>query len=165
MDTTFPDKQDNWILPVRPATASSSTVPNFEVYGPLRVNREGVRNYMKHRGTLNIGNWAIEGRRTSSVFAQPGVEPRNAFIAPPPKVLGSEAMRNYKRSVSSTPNLLGGVVNGPHPHHNMRVKREGQANYNKAHNTQMKPLLESYGKLSVLPQPAPHTNGKVSFQI
>ena len=164
MDVNFPTQAGNWVLQSQRQVAPS-TVPNYEDHGPLRVNHEGVQNYLKHRGTLNIGGWAMEGRRIPPPLStEPFVKQQQyAFQAPPPKVLGPEAIRNYEKSRSSTPNLIGGVLDAPYSHHHHRVKREGVENYEKAHNSQMKNLLQNYGKLPISPKPLPHTQGEVNF--
>lgn len=161
MVDTLSSESGNWILPSQPPTFSS-TLPNYGESLPGRVNREGVKNYVRNRGTLNLGDWATEGRRraTSAVAQSINAEP-NAFQAPPPKVLGDDALRNYTKSRTSTPNLIGGVLDAPNPHHRFRVKKAARANYDKNQNSQMKSLLESYGKLPLPPQPAPHTQGEV----
>src|SRR5579871_921126 len=114
MVITLSSESANWVLPSYPVTLTS-TLPNYEQSLPNRVNREGVTNYVKHRGTLNIGDWAVEGRRmsTSSILSQPTVQDKNIFQAPPPKVLGPDAMRNYQRNRSSTPNLIYGNLDPP----------------------------------------------------
>ncbi len=159
MVTNLSSESANWILPSR-STTLSTTLPNYEQSLPVRVNREGVQNYVKSQGTLNIGNWATEGRRmsTSSITRE-----QSALIAPPPKVIGSDAMRNYTRNTSSTPNLIAGNLDPPNPHHRLRVKKEARANYDKNRNSQMKALIHNYGKLPLPTQPAPHTQGEVNF--
>ena len=163
MLATLSSESANWILPSQPTTLAS-TVTNYEESVPVRVNREGVKNYVKNRGTLNIGDWAIEGRRTStSTVTQPIIKERNAPVAPPPKVIGPDAMRNYTRSRSSTPNLIYGNLESPRPHHHSRVKKAGLANYEKNNKSQMKVLFENYGKLPLPPPPVPHTKGEVNL--
>jgi hypothetical protein len=159
MTTTLSSESANRILPSR-STTLSSILPNYEESLPARVNREGVQNYVKSRGTLNIGDWATEGRRmlTSSITREQSV-----VIARPPKVLGPDAIRNYTRNRSSTPNLIYGNLDPPNPHHRFRVKKEARDNYNKNHNSQMKALFQSYGKLPLPTQPAPRTQGEVNF--
>jgi len=163
MVTTLSSGSANWILPSRPTT-STSTLPNYEESLPIRVNREGVQNYVKNRGTFNIGNWATEGRRMStSTVTQPIIHEQNVLEISPPKVIGSDAMRNYTRSRSSTPNLIYGDLDPPNPHHQLRVKKEGRANYEKNHHTQMKGLFENYGKLPLPTPTLPRTQGEVNF--
>lgn len=166
MMDALPSARGNWTLPSHPVTLTS-TLPNYEESLPLRVNRDGVKNYLKNRGTLTLGDWQTESRRTSISAAAGQRLPSEhyAFVAPPPKVLGHDALRNYTRSRSSAPNLIGGVVDPPHPHHNHRVKPEAQANYNRNHNTQMKVLMEKYGKLEPPEPPRPHTQGQVNISI
>jgi len=168
MTTTLPSESANWVLPSHPTTFKS-TLPNYEESLPMHVRREGAGNYLKSRGTLNIGDWAIEGKRrpTSAVVEQQPTTTTAKYIleAPAPKVIGDDAMRNYIKNRSSTPNLIYGNLAPPNPHHNLRVKREGRQNYEKNHNSQMKALLHNYGKLP-LPSPrAPHTQGDVNFSI
>ena len=165
MMDAFPTETGNWTLPSYPVTLTS-TLPNYEEALPARVNRDGVKNYLRNRGTLNFAEWGADGRRSSvSAAGQPLPSDRNAFVAPPPKVLGHDALRNYTRSRSTTPNLLGGVLYPPHSHHNFRVKKEGQANYNRNQKTQMKDLMENYGKFARPEPPLPHTQGAVSLSI
>lgn len=158
MADTYLLDEANWVLPSQPTTFAS-TLPNYEQSLPVRVNREGVTNYIKNRGTLNLGDWATEGRRMStSTTPVP-----NVLEAPPPKVLGPDALQNYIKSRSSTPNLIYSNLEPPNPHHRLRVKKEGRDNYNKNHHSQMKSLLESYGKLPLPEQTQPHTQGEVNF--
>lgn len=145
----------NWVLPSN-SVNFTSTLPNYEEAPPFRVNREGVKNYMKNRGSLNIGDWAIEGRRMSTTVLN-----NQDTTLSQPKVLGPDALRNYTKSRCTTPNLIYGNVQPPDPHHGLRVKREGRANYEKNHNSQIKTLLDSYGKLPLPTRTAPHTQGKV----
>lgn len=163
MVTAFPLDSSNWVLPSHQPTLSS-TLPDYEGSLPVRVNREGITNYIKNRGSLNLGDWATEGRRMS---ISSGTEPRtpvpNPLEPPPPKVLGPDAMRNYIKSRSSTPNLLYGNLTGPNPHNHFRVKKEGRANYDKNQHSQMKVLLENYGKLPLPSPKRPHTQGEVNF--
>jgi hypothetical protein len=166
MVTNLSSESANWILPSYP-TRSTPTLPDYEQTLPNRVNREGVQNYVKSRGSLNIGDWATEGRRMSistSTSTQPTVQERNVLEAPPPKVLGPDALRNYTKSRSSTPNLIYGDLQPPDPHHQLRVKREGRANYDKNRHTEMKTLFHNYGKLPLPTQPVPHTQGEVNFR-
>ena len=165
MVTTLSSESANWILPSQPITIAS-TIPNYDESLPIRVNRDGISNYIKHRGTLNIGDWAIEGKRIpEGPYAEPRVEQRNYFAAPPPKVLGYEAMQNYTRSRSSTPYLIHGDLDPPNPHHQARVKQEGRENYDKNQASQMRAMFQNYGKSPLTPQPAPNTHGEVNFQI
>jgi hypothetical protein len=160
---TLPLESTNWVLPTQPTTFTS-TLPNYEQTLPIRVNREGVKNYLKHRGTLNIGDWATEGKRTPRLtIAQPIIYGQNIFEGPPPKVLGADAIRNYVRSRSSTPNLIYDNVDPPREHHQMRVKKEGRANYEKNQNSQSKFLMDNYGKLSIPTLPKPNTMGEVNI--
>ena len=165
MASTLSSEYNNWILPSQPVVIAS-TLPNYEESLPIRVNREGVANYIKHRGTLNIGDWATEGKRLSTPASmEPTVEQRNYFAAPPPKVLGPEAMQNYTRSRSSTPYLIYSNLDPPNPHNQVRVKREGRENYDKNQATQMKAMFQNYGKSPLPPQPTPNTQGEVNFEI
>jgi hypothetical protein len=152
----------NWILPSYPTTVAS-TMPNYEDAPPFRVHQEGVKNYMKNRGTLNIGDWAVEGRRASRMGSMTQNEPTNTTILTQPKVVGPDALRNYSRSRSSTPNLIHGTLQPPDSHHHhLRVRREGQANYERNHDSQLKSLLHNYGKLPRSSRPMPHAQGEVS---
>ncbi|CAF1313219.1 unnamed protein product [Adineta steineri] len=162
MTTTLSSESANWILPSYPRTFTS-TLPNYEEAPPFRVNHEGVKNYVKNRGSLNIGDWAIEGRRMSTTATILSDNQQSNLVQP--KVLGSEALRNYNKSRCSTPNLIYGDVQPPDSHHGMRVKREGQANYNKNHDSQVKTLQENYGKLPLPRQPAPHIQGEVATNL
>ena len=112
---------------------------------------------MKNRGSLNIGDWAIEGRRMSTT-AMP-VQEESSLAQP--KVLGPDALRNYMKSRSSTPNLIHGDLHPPNSHNGMRVKREARANYEKSHHSQTKALFENYGKLPLSTPKGPHTQGEV----
>ena len=166
MVTTVPSNSEPWILP-NYQRRLSSTLPNYEQSVPMRVNREGVQNYIRNRGTLNFGDWATEGRRvsiSSASVTESTTTVQNVLAVPPPKVIGPDAMRNYIQSRTSTPNLIHGDLAPPNPHHHHRVKREGRANYNKNQNSQMKQLLENYGKLPVPTQPLPHTQGEVNLR-
>ena len=152
-----------WILPSNPITPTPSS-PTYEQALPFRVNQEGVKNYMKNRGSLNIGEWAIEGQRPSSSsvsHASPIEEPYGTQ----PKVIGPDAMRNYSRSRNSTPNLIYGALETANAHSQMRVKQEGLANYERNHNSDVKGLLQNYGKMPLLQQPIPHTQGEVIYLI
>jgi hypothetical protein len=156
MSTTLSSKSANWIVPSNPATFES-TIPNYEEAPPFRVNQEGVKNYIKNRGSLNIGDWAIEGRRMSTTTL-----PINQEINPlQPKVLGPDALRNYTKSRCSTPNLIYGNIEPLDSRNGMRVKKEGRANYEKNHNSELKNLLQNYGKSPLEAQPVPHTQGEV----
>lgn len=165
MVETWPTERENWTLPSYPVTIAS-TLPNYEESLPIRVNREGVQNYLRNRGSLTLGDWSMEGRRRSvSSARQPLPSDRPAFVAPPPKVLGADALRNYTRSRSSAPNLIGGVIDPPHPHHQYRVKPEAQKNYDRNQRTQMKVLMENYGKLTIPDPPPPHIQGQVNLSV
>lgn len=165
MVETWPSDGGNWTLPSYPVTIAS-TLPNYEDSLPLRVNREGVQNYMKNRGTLQLGDQPLDYRRSSVSSARtPMRSDRFAFVAPPPKVLGADALRNYTRSRSSAPNLIGGVVEPPHPHHQFRVKPEAQKNYERNQRTQMKVLMENYGKLTPPDPPPLHIKGEVNIPL
>jgi hypothetical protein len=133
--------------------SSNPTTLNYEEALPFRVNGEGVKNYIKNRGSLNIGNWAIEGRKIPTINQESNL--------PQPKVFGPDALRNYTKSRCTTPNLLYGNIQTSDSHHGMRVKREGRANYEKNQNSQMKSLLENYGKPPLSTPPVPHTQGEV----
>ncbi|CAF0781639.1 unnamed protein product [Adineta ricciae] len=166
MEPDLSSESANWVLPSQPVTFTS-VLPTYEDNLPHRVNREGIRNYIKSRGTLNIGDWAIEGRRpaTPRVTNEANVQERNALEAPGPKVIGPDALRNYTRNRSSTPNLIYGNLQPPDPHHQLRVKREGRVNYEKNLSTQMKSLFHNYGKLPLLDQPVPHTQGELATNL
>jgi hypothetical protein len=155
-------ESSNWILPSH-STTLMSTVPNYEEALPFRVNQEGVKNYMKNRGSLNIGDWAIEGQRMSNARANVSVD--QEMYAGQPKVLGPDALRNYTKGRTTTPNLIYGNLQAPDPHHRMRVKREGMANYERGQSSQMKNLLENYGKLPPSMASVPHTQGEVNINV
>jgi len=157
MTKTLSSESANWILPSHPATFTS-TIPNYEESLPFRVNREGAKNYVKNRGSLNIGDWAIEGRRMSTTTLPINQESN----LQQPKVLGADALRNYTKSRCSTPNLISGILQPPDSPQVLRVKREGRANYEKSHHSQTKTLLENYGKLPLSTPKAPHTQGEVN---
>ncbi|CAF1969463.1 unnamed protein product [Rotaria magnacalcarata] len=163
MTRNLSSQSANWI-PTSYATTFSSTIPNFEEATPYRVNPEGVKNYVKNRGSLNIGDWAIEGNRMSTTSATPLSTEQESNL-PQPKVLGPDALRNYTKSRCSTPNLIYGNIQPPDPLYGMRVKKEGRANYEKNHNTEMKTLLESYGKLSLPIHSVPHTQGELATSL
>lgn len=148
----------NWILPSYP-TAETPTASGYDEGLPFRVNQEGVKNYLRNRGSLNIGEWAVESRRPPSAKSTAPIE-QEVYLAQP-KVLGPDALRNYTKSRTTTPNLIYGTLQAPDPHHQIRVRREGLANYEKNHNSQMKGLLENYGKSPLPAQPGPHTQGQV----
>lgn len=153
----------NWILPSHQKTFASA-LPDYEEELPFRVNREGVQNYLKNRGSLNIGDWAIEGRRTSTTTAAATTVANDpASLIPAPKVLGPDALRNYTRSRSTTPDLINGRLQPPDSRGAMRVKKEGLANYEKSNYSQTKDLMQHYGKLSQPRQPVPHTQGQVNI--
>lgn len=152
----------NWVTANQPDTFTS-TLPTYAESLPMHVKREGVQNYIKNRGSLNLGDWAIEGRRSATPRMGRGEREPFDGQAIPAKVKGPEAIRNYMRSVSSTPNLLHGTLQPPNPHHGVRVRPEGQANYIQDHDSRVKILLESYGKDIPTPVPTrPHTQGEVS---
>lgn len=157
MTSGLSSESANWILPSYP-TSVTPTVPNYDEALPFRVNNEGVKNYVKNRGTLNIGDWAIEGRRSSISSSSTTID---SHSQQQPKVLGPDAFRNYTRSRSSTPNLIYGTLQPPDPHHQLRVKKEGLANYERNHNSEMKGLLQNYGRMPLPSQPVPHTQGEV----
>ena len=158
MTKTLSSESANWILPSNP-TSLTSTSPKYEEAPPYRVHREGVKNYLRNRGTLNIGEWAIEGKRTTKTPLPADEE----IIAPQPKVLGPDALRNYTRSRCSTPNLIHGYVQPTDSEHGMRVRREGRANYERNHHSQTQALLQNYGKLPLPTPPGPHTQGQVNI--
>lgn len=160
MTKALSSESANWILPSNPTTFTS-TLPNYEEAPPFRVNQEGVKNYIKNRGSLNIGDWAIEGRRMSTTTLPVNQE----TTLYQPKVLGPDALKNYTKSRCTTPNLIYGNMSAPDPHHGMRVKREGRANYEKNHNSEMKTLLSSYGKLPLPTPTVPHTQGEVNYSL
>ncbi|CAF0946536.1 unnamed protein product [Adineta ricciae] len=160
MTTGLSAESANWILPSHPTTFVS-TLPNYEEAPPFRVNREGVKNYMKNRGSLNIGDWAIEGRRMSTTAVP--VQEESSLVQP--KVLGPDALRNYMKSRSSTPNLIHGDLQPPNSHNGMRVKREARANYEKSHHSQTKALFENYGKLPLSTPKGPHTQGELATNL
>ncbi|CAF2788595.1 unnamed protein product [Rotaria sp. Silwood2] len=165
MTTTLSPESANWILPSVPSTLIS-TIPNDKESLPFHVNREGVANYIRNRGTLNFSEWAAQGRRiTTSTDIESIVQQRNSFPVPPPKVIGPDATRNYIRSRTSTPNLIYGNLDPPNPHHHCRVKNEGRANYDRNQHSQMKTLLENYGKLPLPAQPIPHTQGEIATNL
>lgn len=160
---TLPWESGNWLLPTQ-STTLSSTLPNYEEALPIRVNREGMKNYLKHRGSLNLGDWATEGKRTPKpTLAQPIIYGQNVFEGPPPKVLGADAVRNYVKSRSSTPDLIGGVVDGPRDHHKMRVKKEARDNYARNQHSESKFLMQNYGKLPIPTLPTSNTVGEVNI--
>jgi hypothetical protein len=162
---TLPWDTTNWLLPNQPTTITS-TLPNYEEALPVRVNHEGMQNYLKNRGSLNLGVWATEGKRTPiPTISKPIIAGQNVFNVPPPKVLGNDAIRNYVRSRSSTPNLIYDNADPPREHHQMRVKKEARANYEKNQNSQSKFLMDNYGKLPIPTLPAPHTMGQVNISI
>lgn len=158
MHATLSSESADWVVPSYP-TMSTAALPNFEESLPNRVNKESVNNYVRNRGTLNLGDWAIEARKRSSSAAM-----QNENSAPPRRVMGADAERNCVRGRSSTPNLIYGNLDPPNPHHRHRVKREAQANYEKNQQTQMKSLLDKYGKLPLPAKPEPHTQGEVNFK-
>ncbi|UJR35193.1 hypothetical protein I4U23_027960 [Adineta vaga] len=166
MEQNLSSESADWVLPSYPTTFIS-TLPNYEESLPHRVNRDGIKNYVKSRGTLNIGDWAIEGRRTATprMTSETIIHERNGLEALPPKVIGPDALRNYTKSRSSTPNLIYGNLQPPDPHHQLRVKREGRANYEKNRSTEMKTLFHNYGKLPVPSQPLPHTQGELATNL
>lgn len=159
MTTGLYSESENWILPANPKTFGS-TLPNYEEAPPFRVNREGAKNYVKNQGSLNIGDWAIEGRRVSTTVSNP-----QEINQPQPKVFGPDALRNYTKSRCTTPNLIYGNVQTPDSHHGLRVKQEGRANYERNHSSEMKNLLENYGKLPLPAPTVPHTQGEVKIFI
>ncbi|UJR10634.1 hypothetical protein I4U23_014831 [Adineta vaga] len=163
MTTGLSSESANWILPSHPSTFTS-TIPNYEEAPPFRVNREGVKNYMKNRGSLNIGDWAIEGRRMSTTTTNALPNDQESILLQP-KVLGPDALRNYTKSRSSTPNLIYGDLQPPNSHQGMRVKREGRANYEKSHHSQTKTLFENYGKLPLPTPKGPHTQGELATNL
>ncbi|CAF4634279.1 unnamed protein product, partial [Rotaria socialis] len=167
MTTILSSESANWLLP-SDSTALKTTLPNYEESLPNRVNKEGISNYIKNRGTLCFGESATDGRRMSvstSTLTQPINSRRDSISTPSPKVLGFEATRNYTRDRTSTPNLIYGNLDPPNPHHQLRVKREGRANYEKNQNSQMKSLLENYGKLPLPSQRIPHTQGEIATNL
>ena len=158
MTKTLSTESANWVPPSN-STSFSSTLPNYEDSLPFRVNREGVKNYVKNRGSLNIGDWAIEGRQISKTTSPINQETNSLH----PKVVGADAFRNYTNNIHSKPHLLDGNFQPPSSPYGLRVRKEGFANYEKNHKTQMKTLLENYGKLSVPAPPLPHTQGQVKL--
>jgi hypothetical protein len=159
MTKSLSSESANWILPSNQKTFTS-TIPNYEEAPPFRVNREGAKNYVKNRGSLNIGDWAIEGRRMSTTTTT--LPTNQESNLPQPKVLGPDALRNYTKSRCTTPNLIYGDLQLPNSQQGMRVKREGRANYEKNHNSEMKSLLQNYGKLPLSTKPIPNTQGEVN---
>ncbi|CAF1398258.1 unnamed protein product [Rotaria sordida] len=161
MTKIFSSESGDWIPPSH-STTFSSILPNFEETPPYRVNHEGVKNYIKNRGSLNIGDWAIEGRTMSTTTTLPINQELNLSQ---PKVLGPDALRNYTKSRSSTPNLIDGNFQPSDSQYGLRVKKEGRANYERNHNTEMKALLENYGKLSLPIPPVPNTQGELATNL
>jgi hypothetical protein len=152
----------DWVVANQPNTFTS-TLPTYAKELPMHVKREAVQNYIKNRGSLNLGDWAIEGRRSATPRMVRSDREPFPGQAIPAKVNGAEAIQNYVRSVSSTPNLLHGNLQPPNPHHGVRVRPEGRANYIQDHDSRMKILLESYGRNIPTPGPTrPHTQGAVS---
>jgi hypothetical protein len=149
-----------WLQSVKPNTFQS-TLPTYQGELPMRVNREGVRNFLKNRGSLNIGDWAIEGSDMMTPRSQR--TSRELFDGQriPVKVVGVDAMNNHLRSVSSTPDLLHGNLQPPDPHHQMRVKPEGRASYVQDHDSRMKILMEHYGQFPLRSPTRPRTQGDV----
>jgi hypothetical protein len=158
MTSDLSSESANWIRPSHPTTFNS-TIPNYEEVPPFRLNHEGAKNYARNRGTLNIGDWATEGRRMST----PTLPANDISTISQPKVVGPDALRNYNRSQCTTPNLIYGTVQPPDSRQGMRVKQEGRANYERNHNSEMKSLLQNYGKLPLATPPLPNTQGKVKL--
>ncbi|CAF0938368.1 unnamed protein product [Didymodactylos carnosus] len=142
----------NWVLTNE---APVVVYPDYEA--PLRVRREGINNYVKNRGSLNIGDWETEGR-------QPNASARLPPPAPP-KVFGIDATLNYTKSRGSTANLLTGYLDPPNPHQGLRVKKEGRANYEKNHDASLKTLLQNYGKLPISDRRVPNTKGEFATRM
>ena len=162
MSTNLSSASADWILPSYP-TSFTSTLPNYEDTLPFRVNHEGVQNYVKNRGSLNIGDWAIEGRQMSSAMSARDTPVDQDSYYGQPKVLGPDALRNYNKGRRSSANLIYGTIEATEPPNPSRVRREGQANYDKSHSSQVKNLLQNYGKLSLPAQQVPHTQGQVNL--
>ena len=98
-------EQTNWVLP-SPSTKFASTLPNYEEALPIRVNREGVRNYLKHQGTLNIGDWATEAKPPPiPLVSQPVNYGQNTRDRLPTQAVRSQEVQHYVRSRSAAPNL------------------------------------------------------------
>lgn len=150
--------ESTYSIPPKDYSTFASKLPNFEEAPPFRVNPEAVKNYVKNRGSLNIGDWAIEGRRMSTTLTT-----NQESNVQQPKVLGEDALRNYTKSRCSTPNLIYGSTHSTEPQIGLRVTREGRANYERNNNNDMKTLFQNYGKSELPPQPAPNTQGEVIF--
>lgn len=162
MPTGLSAESANWILPSH-STNTQMTTTSYEQPIPFRVNPEGVKNYMKNRGTLNIGEWATESRQTPK-SANVNYSSEESY-GNQPKVIGPDAIRNMNRDRGSTPNLMSGPVEMPASHNNMRVKREGLAYYERNHNSELKDLLSNYGRSASATKPIPHTQGEVSINV
>ena len=162
MTTGLYSGSENWILPSNTMTIPS-TLPNYEEAPPFRVNREGVKNYIKNQGSLNIGDWAVEGRRMST--SSTTVSNAQETNQPQPKVFGADALRNSTKSRASTPNLICGNTQTPDSGQGLRVRQEGRANYERNRNSEMKSLLENYGKLPLPTPTVPHTQGEVNLLL
>lgn len=88
-----------------------------------RVKSEGQENYMKNRGSLNIGDWYQEGKTYQSA-------------RPVPRIKSNEAKNTYIQSQGSMALNLGGYVeNEASAHKGPRVKQEGQENFFKNRGT------------------------------
>lgn len=163
MTKTLSSESADWI-PSSNATTFLSTLPTYEDAPPFRVNREGVNNYIRNRGSLNIGDWAIEGGRMSTTTTpRITLQENQKLKVAQPKVLGPDALKNYTKNRCTTPRFICGHDRSSDSRQNMRVRHEGRAIYEKNQNTEIKSLLENYGTLSVSAQPGPHIQGQVKF--
>jgi hypothetical protein len=108
-----------------------------------------------------LSNWAIEAQKKATSHLHDTEQQTSFEPLRPAKVKGTDALNNYVRGTSSHPNLIGGLLQAPDPHHSLRVKPEGHQNYLRSHDSRVKSLFENYGKFERPDPTRPHTQGAV----
>lgn len=153
MHAKLSQESAEWMLPSKSNTPRSvrsaqSVRIDHEPERPVGVSREGFKNYLRNSGSLNIGAWAIEGRRSATSSLERTDSQLFADQGKQPKVIGDEAKKNYLKQTRGTPDILTSDYQPPRSHNQMRISRAGRANYLKDRESRVKSLLQNYGKLS-----------------
>lgn len=119
---------------------SKSTIPAYDPHSSYasprpvpRVRPEAFENYAKHRGSLNIGDWAEQGRDWESA-------------RPVPKVKYEVAQQAYAKNRGCMNELLTGYwEHPPIERKGPRVKKEAEHIFQKNQGN-MNTVLHEYGK-------------------
>jgi hypothetical protein len=104
---------------------SKSTIPEWDPKNSYnsprqvpRVKYEGHENYLKHRGSLNIGDWSIQSNGWESA-------------RPEPRLKYEEAKQSYIKNRGCMNELLGGYADPALERKGPRIKKEAENNFNK----------------------------------